>query len=264
VGAKEEVKFQEYCTRQGTDGKRPDISIVGLIHGGEGHNAASIPWLLHLINYMSFFKDVATVIQVWKNLGVIAKNLGYSIAMGDLVFSIDSDVVARPEAIDKCVDYMNAHPEAWLIGPCGGRLDPDRWTTENWPVRPDYVGTCFGFDDWLDYNQANPNAVDGIKVDVIPSMFWCFRRSVLEKVGYLNWRYGPFVGSDSDFCFRIKEAGGEIHIVRGPISHIDGGGKSHKGTGKELLNSIRKDHVKWLHDDWFSKKEKVLHKFMGR
>lgn len=273
-------KFDSYCTRQGTDQVRPTISLVGLICAGDGGNTPSIPWLLHdqkhtrevilvangmnanHINYLSFFKDVATVIQAWKNLGVVAKNLGYMVAAGDLIFSIDSDVIAPPEAIDKCVAYMGAHPEAWLIGPCGGRLEPDKWTNDSWPVRPDYPGTCFGFEDWLDYSSQSA-VVDGTKVDVIPSLFWCFRRSVLEKIGYLNWRYGPFVGSDSDFCFRIKEAGGEVHVVRSRVSHVNGGGKSHNRTGKHMLDYLRKKHVAWLFEDWYPKREKVLHRYLG-
>jgi GT2 family glycosyltransferase len=49
-----------------------------------------------------------------------ACNLGASHAQGDFLLFLNSDTVVNPEAIDRTVDYIKAHPEVGVVGirPC--------------------------------------------------------------------------------------------------------------------------------------------------
>ncbi len=192
------------------------------------------------------------VIATSKNLGVVAKNLGYEVAQGEYIFSVDGDVVVREtRAFTKCIEYMDAHLKTAIMGPCGVRMLDRVWTREAWGVSEELTDAhhCCGYDDTVDF--GGKEELDGEKLDSIPSMFWCFRKSLLREIGPLSWRYGPFVGSDSDFCFRAKEAGHHVRCMRVPITHLNGGGHSHKAIVD--LQELKVNHIAALYDDWYPK-----------
>jgi len=187
-----------------------------------------------------------------RNLGVVAKNLGYNVAQGEYIISLDGDVLPKAGWVEKMVSFMDAHKDVGLCGPCGGQVRVDQWTPQVWPVSsfPSGPRSFFGYEDITFFGTQTESGRDGTPLDVIPSMVWCFRRSLLLKVGYLDWRFGPFVGSDADFCFRIKRLGGmKVVICRVPISHIKSGGCSHT-MFRDLLD-LKVDHVAELHRRWY-------------
>lgn len=191
------------------------------------------------------------VVSLNRNLGVVAKNLGYEVAQGDYVFSVDGDVVVREtRAFEKCVAFLDANPRTAIVGPCGGRLVNEFWSPTAWGVTGAHEKKHIcGYHDPVDFGSREE--LDGEVVDTIPSMFWCFRRNLLSEIGPLDWRYGPFVGSDSDFCFRAKEAGYEVRIVRVPITHLGGGAHSHRHQPD--LEEVKYNHLKALYDTWHPK-----------
>ncbi len=200
-------------------------------------------------------KDVSEVddriitISMNKNLGVVAKNLGYNVAQGQYIFSMDSDVQVKDyEAFNKCIKYLDGNPQTALVGPCGGRLLERVWARDKWCVGEwDDCVHIFGYDDPVYFGDNEE--VDGTKVDTIPSMFWCFRSSLLKQIGGLDWRFGPFIGSDTDFCFRIKEAGHEVRVLRVPVTHQEGGGSSHTALDADM-EMLRTQHLAELYDRW--------------
>lgn len=186
-----------------------------------------------------------------QNLGVVAKNLGYNVAQGEYILSVDGDVHVERGWVEKFLEAMMAHPDWGLVGPCGGRLRLDIWKQDNWPVGrfKDEPRSDFGYEDAEYFGEETTSGVDGTILDVIPSMCWCFRRDILQEVGYLDWRFGPFVGSDADFCFRLKKIGWRVALIRVPVHHVDGGGSTH---GFLLdLQELKANHLKALYDKWF-------------
>ncbi|GAT79517.1 glycosyl transferase [Streptomyces sp. F-3] len=62
-------------------------------------------------------RDV-TVLQTPRNSGVaVARNTGAAAARGEILFFVDSDVALRPDAVEKAVDELLAHPEYGAV--CG-------------------------------------------------------------------------------------------------------------------------------------------------
>ena len=72
--------------------------------------------------------DRLIVLTTNKNLGCVVKNIGYQIAQGDYIFSIDHDVfVKNSYAFTKCIDFLNNNPNSALVGPCGGNIVDKYW-----------------------------------------------------------------------------------------------------------------------------------------
>lgn len=62
-------------------------------------------------------RDV-TVLRTPRNSGVaVARNTGAAAARGEILFFVDSDVALRPDAVEKAVDELLAHPEYGAV--CG-------------------------------------------------------------------------------------------------------------------------------------------------
>jgi len=211
--------------------------------------------LYHLIKEAAAADERVIPIVLGRNLGVVAKNLAYEVAQGKYIFSIDGDVeVHSPTAFLKCMSWLDEHPETGLVAPCGGLIVKQYWTPRLWCIGTwTEHKTAFGYEHPTNYGTHVED--DGALIDSAPSLFWCFRRSLIKEVGPLDWRYGPFVGSDTDFCFRVKEAGHKINIISVPIIHAKGGGVSHEKI--EGLNSLRIMHMKALYDDWFHKADMI-------
>lgn len=192
-----------------------------------------------------------------QNLGVVAKNFGYNLAQGEYILSVDGDVYVEPGWVEKFLGAMDKNPSWGLVGPCGGRLRMDAWEPSGWPAGKFEYGfrSAFGYEDAEFFGAKTISGIDGTILDVIPSMCWCFRREILQRVGYLNWRFGPFVGSDADFCFRIKMDSWKVVLVRVPIRHADGGGNTHKFFLD--LKGLKANHIKELYDRWFPRRVKV-------
>lgn len=262
-----------YCLKLGFNEKMPKYSIVGLYCDFNNDNLRNlglnnINQLTKIVSpqteiiivannisdtFMLELKKIKDIIVVSTNvnLGCVVKNIGYEIAQGEYIFSIDHDVfVENNKAFDKCVNFLDKNPKTAILGPCGGNLLKEFWSSTDWGVgEHDKRKHIFGYDDPI--NFGTHEHLDGTSVDTIPSMFWCFRKKLLKEIGFLDWRFGPFVGSDTDFCFRAKEAGYNINIMRVPIKHINGGGCSHKNQSD--LDEIRANHVKALYEKWYPK-----------
>jgi len=196
-------------------------------------------------------------VSVGHNVGVVVKNLGYSLSQGEYVMSIDSDVVVEQGWVEKFVAFMDANPKVGLAAPCGGRLRQDLWDQETWPCGdfPDGPRTFFGYENAEYFGDQTESGKDGMWLDVAPSMCWCFRGGLLETAGYLDWRFGPFVGSDADFCFKVKLSGMGVSLVRVPIRHVHGGGSTHVTFSD--LEFIRLDHIRELFKRWHPLAKKV-------
>lgn len=201
------------------------------------------------------------VISMRRNLGCVAKNFGYNLAQGDYICSVDGDVIVEPGWVEKFTTALEKDSTVGLVGPCGVRMNTDIWTETSWGGQ-NQPGYGFGYEDIEFFGAQTASGKDGALVDSIPSMCWCFRRECLSKIGYLDWRFGPLVGSDADFCFRVKMAGWKLQIVRVPIHHIDGGG-GYKRTKEPNIVSLRKYHTRRLYAEWYPQREKTLHSFLG-
>lgn len=123
-----------------------------------------------------------------------ARNVGIGASVTPLIWFVDVDCVARPDALDRLLPHLE-RPEVAGVGGTYGIADDasllERLIHEEIKVRHDRM----------------PEDVDFLATfDVL------YRRSVLEDLGGFDVRY--LKGQDADLAFRVLEAGHELRFER--------------------------------------------------
>lgn len=165
----------------------------------------------------------------------ISNNRGIEEARGEYLLLLNSDTLLLPQALDRMIDHLRAHPEAAAVG-C--RLLNEDMTTQ-WSVKslPSAGSALFGQRSLLSRMFPN-NRFTGrhlwqVGRDLITSTVVddgylsgaCFmmRRSVVDAVGYLDPRLHYHI--DADYCKRMTEAGQQCwYLPTATVIHLN-----HKG-----------------------------------
>ncbi len=168
-----------------------------------------------------------------ENLGFArANNQALRASQGDFLLLLNPDTEVFDDSLVRMAAWLRKHPEIDLAS--GRVLNPDHSLQRTirhfptvfsqlmiilklhhlWPAsRPIrwYLATDF------DYEKEQ-------EVDQVIGAFFCFRRSVLEKIGFLDERFFLWY-EEVDYCLRAKQAG--LKIVYHPdFSIIHHGGES--------------------------------------
>ncbi|MBI2595327.1 glycosyltransferase [Candidatus Daviesbacteria bacterium] len=144
-----------------------------------------------------FFPRVQ-VIQLPKNLGMPAFNIGYKEARGELIFSIQSDVTVSKGFFVKVVEKFNRDPDIALLGVKVYAKDSHR-------LLPPTININFYT------GLVTPVIIknEGQKFDYLEGLVHIFPQKTLKKIGLIDKKYF-FYGDDPDFSLRIKKKGGKI------------------------------------------------------
>jgi len=131
---------------------------------------------------------------------------------------LNPDTVVQPGALAELVQFMDAHPEAGVVGPrlilANGRLDLA--CRRGFPS-PE---VAFYHAFWLDrlfprsrtfarYNLTFLNEDELAEVDSVVGAAMLVRAEALERVGLLDERFFMY-GEDLDWAYRIQQAGWKV------------------------------------------------------
>ena len=149
------------------------------------------------------------VIYSSTNLGIAkGRKYLYSLCKGEYILSFDSDVVIINSSLFM-ENFLKAIQleDMWLVGGGGGNHI--------------FFPTIFRTDI---NNLPSPKEVNQVTlVDEVAGWFHGFRKSMLKEFGgkvYMDDRFTPFWGEDSDFCYQIKILGGKCCILgQGNLGH---------------------------------------------
>jgi GT2 family glycosyltransferase len=165
------------------------------------------------------------------NLGFTGgHNLAIENAKGRHVALLNSDTVVHPGAIATVVKYMDAHPEAGIIGP--KLLNPDGTLQLSCRRFPNPVAAAFR-NTWL--GRLFPNnkytreyLMQDFEHDQVREVDWVsgaamfIRGEVIEKVGALDDRYFMYC-EDVDLCKRAWKTGWKVvYFPDAVITHAIG------------------------------------------
>lgn len=188
----------------------------------------------------------AEVIALPKNVGFAAgNNVGLRRAKGRYAVLLNSDTVVLPDSLERCVRYLDAHPEVGVVGP--QLVNPDgsaQNCIHNYPslvtelVPKGLLETLFPrrFPSKR-YARAEP-----IEVEAVLGACLFVRREVLESVGPMPEDYFFFL-EETDWCFRIREAGWRIvHVPDARVVHVFGA-----STKKKLPAETRIEYHRSLY-----------------
>jgi hypothetical protein len=177
------------------------------------------------------------VIETGGNHGfAVANNRALAAARGRYMLLLNPDTRARPGALDRLVDYLDAHPEVGIAAP--RLLNPDgtdQGTARRFPSpsvailgRRSPLTRLFPDNRWSHrymIGRDHPNDRPFF-VDWVSGACLMIRRSVMEQVGGLD--EGFFMHwEDADWCFRVKEAGFAVACVPdAEVVHHEGGSRN--------------------------------------
>jgi N-acetylglucosaminyl-diphospho-decaprenol L-rhamnosyltransferase len=158
------------------------------------------------------------------NLGFArANNGGIAASRGRYVLLLNSDTLASASALDTLIAFMDAHPEAGVVGP---RL-----------LRPDGAPQpyAFGGDPTLAYlarrglnrllrrrylHDWNTNAIQ--EVDWVSGACLMARRAAIEQAGPLDESMFMYF-EDNEWCLRIRKVGWKVfYDPQAAIVHLGG------------------------------------------
>jgi len=169
---------------------------------------------------------------------------------------LNPDTVARPQALTRLIDFMDAHPRA---GIAGSRLEnPDgspRFSAFRFasPLSELESSLRFGPVSRLLRNRVvNPPIQETThRTDWVAGASMIIRRQVFDQIGLLDPAYFLYY-EEADFCLRAARAGWEcwyvphsreVHLV-GQASGITGAGRTRKRTPSYWFASRRRYFAK--------------------
>jgi len=134
---------------------------------------------------------------------VKARNVGYTLAQGDIVAFLDDDVMVHPQ----WSEYLLKAYETAQIGGVGGRVIPyDTPRNSYQKVKTTSVGKVFR--TGLVVGNYDMPLDSPVTVDSLIGCNMSFRKEVMKKVGSFDENYaGNCFRDDTDYCLRVKKEG---------------------------------------------------------
>ena len=218
--------------------------------GGAGGGLLADIWV---VDNNSVDDSVRMVQEKFPEVHLIANrdNVGFSTAnnqairqsSGEYVLLLNPDTVVEEDTFEKCVAFMDAHPDAGALGvrmiDGSGKFLPEskRGFPSPWVAFCRTFGLSTFFPKSKLFNQYHLGYLDEHEVhpvDVLSGAFMLLRRSALDKAGLLDEAFFMY-GEDIDLSYRIKLAGYQnYYFPDTTILHYKG-----ESTKKGSLNYVR-------------------------
>lgn len=178
------------------------------------------------------------IIDSEKNLGFTGgNNVGLRQAAGSFVLLLNSDTIVQPGCLQKCVEYLRAHPEVGVLGP--KLLDPDgqrQLSCRRFPSfktalfnRYSFMTKLFPSNPWSrDYLMSDPSeAQEARPVDWVSGAALFISRRALDTVGLMDESFFMYA-EDVDYCLRVHHHGLDVHYLpQAEIVHLIGESSKH-------------------------------------
>ena len=254
-----------------TDPGRPRVSIVIVTHDARAElerclgsiaRHAGVPAEAIVVDNASTDETVewvrrehpqARVVELERNVGVAAREDGLAVARGDLVMFLDSDAALTEGALPRMVAAMDEHADWGLVGP---RLVHDdgslqlscrRYPPALLPLlnrRP--LNIWFEDSAPVRHHMMADDAHDRTR-PVLWVLGACqlFRASLGRRAGtFSDYFLGP---DDTDWCIRIRDAGGEIvYFPEATVIH-----SSRRTSRRKPLSRATVEQLKgWVRFQW--------------
>jgi GT2 family glycosyltransferase len=164
-----------------------------------------------------------------------ANNQAMSLVQSRYTMLLNPDTIVRSGAIDLLVRFLDTHENVWAAGPALFNNDgsPQRTGVRfptNWNLLVEALfldrffphSKLFGAHRELYKEFSQPREVDFVQGSCL-----VVRQSAIERVGLLDEQFFMYF-EETDWCFRIKQAGGSVmYVPQAEIVHFGGGEKAH-------------------------------------
>ena len=167
----------------------------------------------------SGFPDVRLIVSPTNDGFAAANNRGIRAAKPSrYVMLLNPDTVVPPEALERLVDFMEAHPEAGVLGPklVKGDGTLDLACRRSFPTPRIAFYHAFGLDklfpnspEFAQYNLTYLDEDELSEVDCVVGAAMLVRGQALEQAGLLDESFFMY-GEDLDWAFRIRQRGWKV------------------------------------------------------
>lgn len=162
-----------------------------------------------------------TVLQGEGRGAAAARNLGWRAAISPLIWFIDSDCVARPDAIDQLLRHLDDSG----VGGVGGSYAN---------LKTDSLLACLIHEEIIERHRLM-----GTRVDFLAGFNVLYRRRLLEELNGFDEHFPAATAEDADLSFRAVRAGHKLHFE--PRSIV---GHYHETSWPRYLRTQRR-HGYW-------------------
>ncbi|MEK9136487.1 MAG: glycosyltransferase family 2 protein [Bacteroidota bacterium] len=177
-----------------------------------------------------------TFVQNQSNIGfAAANNQAMKMAQARYVMLLNPDTIVHPDGLDALVRFMDQHPSVWAAGPAMLNRDgtPQRTGVRfpsNWNIFCEALfldrlfprSRLFGGHKELYADPATSRPVDYVQGACL-----CARHDAYIKVGGLDQKFFMYF-EETDWCYRMKRAGGEVYLCPDArVTHFGGGDVGH-------------------------------------
>jgi GT2 family glycosyltransferase len=148
-------------------------------------------------------------------------NLVLRRGQGRYLMLLNDDTLVLDGALDRLVEFMDAHPEAGAVG--------SFLLNEDGSVQPAFAPFPHPLWEGLlpathaAFPRAKRAGKEPIDVDSVCGAAMLVRRQVVDQVGVLDTAFDPIYSEEVDWCYRIKQASWRIYALpRSRIIHYGG------------------------------------------
>lgn len=189
------------------------------------------------------FPDVKLIANKHNPGFSVANNQAIRQSAGEYVLLLNPDTVVEEDTFEKCLAFMDAHPEAGGLGvrmiDGSGKFLPEskRGFPSPWVAFCKTVGLSRLFPVSRLFNHYHLGYLEEHavhEVEVLAGAFMLLRRSALGKIGLLDEAFFMY-GEDIDLSYRIVQAGYKnYYFPEATIIHYKG-----ESTRKGSLNYVK-------------------------
>jgi hypothetical protein len=178
-----------------------------------------------------------------------ANNQGMALARGRYLLLLNSDAVLQDDNLQQAIRFMDERRD---VGVCGAKLlnldGTFQGSYSDFPTLISEFLMATGLGSKLVspyYPSPKPRPrEEPHEVDWIGGAFMLLRRKVFEQVGGMDEQYWMY-SEETDWCYRIKQAGWKIYYLpRVAILHV-GGGSTRKRRA-EMEAQLYKSKVRFF------------------
>jgi len=140
-----------------------------------------------------------------------AANQGIVASRGEQVLLLNNDTIVSTGWLDRLLEALRSNPSVGLAGPCSNEVSGE----QRIPVPYTDLASMDGFAWQLGRTLRGQI----LTTDRLVGFCLLIRRSVTEKIGLLDERFGIGNYEDDDYCLRARKAGFQAVIARDSFVH---------------------------------------------
>ncbi len=182
-----------------------------------------------------------------ENRGFAAgSNAGLLKMQGRHAVLLNSDTIVLPGQFERCVEYLDAHPEVGVVGP--QLLNPDR-TRQNSIHNAPTLGSEILSQSLLRrilpgrYPSRLRDYRAPVEVEAVLGACLFVRSDVVREVGPLDEEYFCFL-EETDWCHRIRRAGWKVvHLPDVYVIHLHGASSKRRAPLRTRIEFYRSRYI---------------------